>query len=63
MLSADEEKELLTITVEIGNGRQENILIRQNDDPFELATKFAQEHGVSNQLRDLLANQIRLNVE
>ena len=29
-----EGRELLTITVDIGEGQQENILIRDNDDPF-----------------------------
>ena len=35
-------KEILTITVEIGNGQSANIVIRENDDPYDLATQFAQ---------------------
>lgn len=31
----------MTITIEIGEGKQANILIRENDDPFELAYAFA----------------------
>ena len=30
-------KEIMTITIEIGNGKQAHILIRENDDPMELA--------------------------
>ena len=49
------KKELLTITVEIGDGSSENILIMEGDDPFELANNFALKHGIGDQLRDLLA--------
>lgn len=54
---------MLTITVDIGNGQQENILIRENDDPHQLATDFAMVHGIDQQLRDLLSEQIRANME
>ena len=51
-------REILTITVDIGNadGETANILIREGDDPKELAADFARRHGIqSDQLRDLLA--------
>jgi hypothetical protein len=32
-----------------------NILIRENDDPFNVATEFANNYGIDEQLRDLLA--------
>jgi hypothetical protein len=48
-------KELLTITVEIGEGKAEQILIREGDDPYELANNFAVKYGIGEQLRDLLA--------
>jgi len=56
-------KELLTITVEIGNGQQASILIREMDDPWMLADQFARQHGVGDALRDLLAEQIKMNIE
>ena len=33
-------KEILTLTIEIGEGRNENILICEGDDPFQLAHEF-----------------------
>eukprot|EP00347_Sterkiella_histriomuscorum_P010260 403376977 len=56
-------RELLTITVDIAEGRQENILIRENDDPYQLATEFALMHNLNDQMRDLLAEQISMNIE
>ena len=53
----------MTITIEIGNGQQANILIRENDDPYELASNFAEQHGINEQLKELLAEQIKLNME
>ena len=41
MMSNAGGRELLTITVDIGNGNQANILIRENDDPYQLASDFA----------------------
>ncbi|CDW91726.1 UNKNOWN [Stylonychia lemnae] len=60
---APQNKELLTITVDIGDGTSQSILIRENDDPFILASQFAQQYGINEQLRDLLAEQIRVNID
>ena len=56
-------REILTLTIEIGEGQNENILICEGDDPFTLAEQFAQKHKIGGQLRDLLGEQIRLNIE
>lgn len=56
-------KELLTITIEIGNGQNENIHINEGDSPHALAADFARRHGINEQLTELLAEQIRLNIE
>lgn len=56
-------KELLTITIEIGNGQNENIHINEGDSPRALAEDFARRHGINDQLTELLAEQIRLNIE
>lgn len=51
-------REILTITVDIGNanGETANILIREGDDPMELAIEFSKCHGIqSEQLTELLA--------
>jgi hypothetical protein len=52
--------------VDIGSadGETANILIREGDDPVQLAEDFAKKHGImSEQLKELLAEQIKLNVE
>jgi hypothetical protein len=52
--------------VDIGSpdGETANILIREGDDPAQLAEDFANKHGImSEQLKELLAEQIKLNVE
>ena len=46
------------------DGETANILIREGDDPVQLAEDFANKHGImSEQLKELLAEQIKLNVE
>jgi hypothetical protein len=37
-------KELLTLTIEIGDGQNETILIYEGDDPNQLANAFAIKH-------------------
>lgn len=53
----------MTITIEIGDGQNENILIHEKDSPRDLAKKFAIKYGIGEQLTGLLAEQIRLNIE
>jgi hypothetical protein len=48
-------REILTISVEITEGQSADILIREGDDPAQLANEFAQRYGISRELRDLLA--------
>jgi hypothetical protein len=55
--------ELLTITIDIGGGQQENIEVFEGDDPYELARQFAEKHGLNVQLTELLASQIQSNIE
>jgi hypothetical protein len=45
----------MTITIEIGDGQNENIFVRHGDDPKVLALEFAKKHGIGDQLTDLLA--------
>ena len=47
----DQRREILTITVDIGNanGEQANIIIREGDDPFLLACEFAERHGIKSE--------------
>ena len=61
--TAGAPREILTLTIEIGEGQNENILIREGDNPYVLAAHFAEKHQIGDQLRDLLAEQIRQNIE
>jgi len=36
----------MTITIEIGDGQNENILIHEKDSPRDLAKKFAIKYGI-----------------
>ncbi|OMJ94831.1 hypothetical protein SteCoe_1850 [Stentor coeruleus] len=54
-------RELLTMTVEIGDGRQDIIAIHENDDPADLARVFADKHGLDDSLMQSLINLIQEN--
>ena len=41
-----ERKEILTLTIEIGEGRSENILICEGDVPFQLAADFDNRYQI-----------------
>ena len=57
------QQELLTITIDIGNGMQENIQVFEGDNPYELARDFAHRHSLDLRLTDLLASQIQNNID
>jgi hypothetical protein len=52
----------LNVAVEIGDGKSVNIVIRENDDPLLVSVDFANRYGLSDQLREILEEQIRLNM-
>ncbi|CAG9328185.1 unnamed protein product [Blepharisma stoltei] len=56
-------QELLVMTVEIGDGRQDIIVIYENDDPTQLASDFAKKHSLDPSLQQSLAGLIRQNKE
>ena len=53
---------ILTITVEIGDGRQECIIVGENDDIDKLASEFCEKHTLNMRLQDVLAMHIRDNL-
>ena len=61
--SLESKKEILTLTIEIGEGQNDNILIHEGDNPQELADAFANKHNIGLQLKELLAEQIRQNIQ
>ena len=58
----DRGKELLTITVEIGNGQKEKIIIFENDDPQKISEEFCLRHEISEDLQEIFINQINENI-
>jgi hypothetical protein len=38
---------LLTITIEIGSGENETIIVKEGDQPEDLAREFAAKYGIS----------------
>lgn len=61
--SGSMRREILTLTIEIGEGQNDDIQIFEGDDPNYLAAEFAAKHGIGEQLQELLAEQIRQNIE
>lgn len=51
-------KELLSLTIEIAEGHNETILIREGDDPSRLAFDFSVKHSLDSELERVLADQI-----
>ena len=61
-LESGRGKELLTITVEIGNGQKENIIIFENDDAQQISDEFCNKHGINDELKTIFTNQISENI-
>lgn len=55
-------RKLLVITIEIGNGKQEQLTIYENDNPQEVAEEFCNRHHYERELRDLLQYQIECTI-
>jgi hypothetical protein len=56
-------KELLVMTIEIGDGRQDTIAIHELDDPIMLAKAFSDKHGLDVSLQNSLVTLIQENKE
>jgi hypothetical protein len=59
--SIQDSPEVLVMTVEIGDGRQDTLTVREHDDPKDLADEFAAKHGLDENLRSSLEQLIRQN--
>mgnify|MGYP006976747553 CR=1 FL=1 len=58
-----QEKELLIMTIEIGDGKKDTLRVFENDDPNELAKAFCQKHGLNPNIIYPLAQNIYNNME
>lgn len=55
--------ELLILTVDLGNGVQDNIVIHEHDEANALASKFCKLHGLNAEYQKTLAQQIEEQIE
>jgi hypothetical protein len=60
--SAKQPAPVLVMSVALGNGKEDRIIVRQNDDPRRVATQFAKTHKLPEHSIANLANQIRSNL-
>ena len=56
-------KQLLIITIDIGEGKKEQIFIHENDDPTELALNFCQKNNLTNKIVPVLVKNINDNLQ
>ena len=61
--SKDKGIELLILTVDLGNGVQDNIVIHEHDEPDALALNFCRMHGLNAEYQEKLAQQIEEQIE
>lgn len=55
-------RKLLIVTIEIGNGEQENLTIFENDDPQLVAEHFCIKHQIDAELQDIITLHIRNSI-
>ena len=58
-----QRKQLLTLTVEISEGRQESIIVREGDSPSELARSFITKNGMDARIETILSNYIKDTID
>lgn len=56
-------KEVLVMTIDIGDGRQDTISIQENDDPIDLARNFSAKHHLDYEMQETLLNHIIENIQ
>ena len=55
--------EVLVITIDIGDGRKDDLTVREDDDPSVLAEEFCRKHRLGEDAKRALIVQIRQNLE
>lgn len=56
------KKEILVMTLDIGNGKLENIKLNENDDPSKTAWDFCTRHGFGKEVYEYLSLNIAQNL-
>jgi hypothetical protein len=59
---AAQGKLILIMTVEIGDGRADNIRVHEHSDPAQLAAAFVRQHGLAETVVAPLTEHIRANI-
>jgi len=60
--SKDPASILLIITIDLGNGFKDNIEIKANDDPEDLAYRFITKNGLDFKILGVLTENIKKNI-
>lgn len=59
----EERSEVLVMTLDIGQNKQENLKLYEDDDPIQVALDFCTRHGFSRQVFEFLSQNISENLE
>ena len=59
----DIKKELLIMTIEIGNDQEDTIYVNEDDDPYNVAEKFVNKHNLNQNIISPLSHNIYTNME
>ena len=57
------KKELLIMTIEIGDGQQDTLYVYEDDDPYSVAHKFVSKHNLNENIISPLSQNIYNNME
>ena len=59
---SDPGREVLVMTVDLGKGKKDRLVVRDRDSPRRLARSFCVKHGLSEKLAEALTTSIRANL-
>jgi hypothetical protein len=55
--------EILKISIDLGNGQVEDVIIRDHDSPSNLAKQFCLRHSLNQKMFEILSEQFRVKKE
>ena len=58
-----ESREILQITIELGDQETDVIKVHENDEPADLAAEFCKRHGLDAKNLEILTNLIEQNID
>eukprot|EP00761_Pharyngomonas_kirbyi_P009287 gb/GECH01009303.1/.p1 GENE.gb/GECH01009303.1/~~gb/GECH01009303.1/.p1 ORF type:complete len:736 (+),score=216.59 gb/GECH01009303.1/:1-2208(+) len=60
--SPKDRKTILLMTVDIGEGKNDTIQVKEGDDPWELAVDFARRNGLADKVIEPLTEHLKMNI-